>query len=67
MMGQLTDEEKAKMNASSMSINPAEKPSSVDLQSIKDENPGLYSKLMKYCKENGIDISAGKVDKKLLK
>jgi hypothetical protein len=39
----------------------------VDLDRLADTNPTLYKKILKECRENGIDPSLGTIDESLLK
>jgi hypothetical protein len=38
----------------------------VDLNKLAETNPALYKKILKHCKENGIDPSQGKIDESVL-
>jgi hypothetical protein len=69
MMNSLSMEERKAIENSS---SPKEKKkasmsSAIDLENLQETNPALYRNMMNYCKENGIDISQGIVDEKLVK
>jgi hypothetical protein len=63
-MTTLPEEEKKKINQCSQPVGSSE---ILDLQRLQETNPALYKKIMNYCSDNGIDMSTGIVNAKLLK
>jgi hypothetical protein len=68
MMNNLSEDEKRHVELISKTVSNESLPKSVvDLERLQDKNPQLYKKMLKYCRDNGIDISSGKIDQKLIK